>query len=273
VTEGRQTEGGERDARARENVVRLPLDWLGPREELVPFGPRAAAQTTGGGTVPSDESPPRHDFPPSAEDFWGERSAAIHHALQAPADEPAPVGVAGTRRPRRTRRRLDRRLAAAAAGSLAVAAVVVFAVSSSFSGHGRPAGGSKVGVAAVFGSGVSRLMQLGLAALDINVPRTLPRLADSRGARRRPHHPAARRTHPSAPKTNRRQVPQVHSTTPVSIETSHAVANYDAPNHVDTTPTYRPVQSPQPSQPDASSATVSATGESGALGPIQSPNG
>ena len=59
--------------------MRLPRDWLGPREELVPFGPRAASR------VP-DESSPTDDAAPSAEDFWGERSAAIHSALQAPSD-------------------------------------------------------------------------------------------------------------------------------------------------------------------------------------------
>lgn len=50
------------------NVVRLPRDWLGPREELIPFGPRAS------------ESPAA----PSPSDFWGEHSADMHHALQGP---------------------------------------------------------------------------------------------------------------------------------------------------------------------------------------------
>ena len=265
MTEGRQTEAGEGPGNGRDTVVRLPRDWLGPREELVPFGPRAAPRRADG-ALPSDESPP------SAEDFWGERSAAIHDALQAPADDPAEADAARTRRPRRSLRGLDRRILGAA-GSLAVAVVVLLAVSSSFSGHDRPTGGSKVGVAAVFGSGVSRLMQLGLAKLDISVPRNLAPRVDSRGARRTPHRRSAPRTRRSAPKTNHRQVPHLHAARPVSIDTSHVVANYDAARHVDTTPTYRPVQSPLPSRPDASPATVSATGESGALGPIQSPNG
>ena len=97
------------------------------------------------------------------------------------------VGAAGTRRPRRSLRRLDRRIIAAAAGSLAVAAVVLLAVSSSFSGPSRPAGGAKAGVAAVFGSGISRLMQLGLAKLDISAHRNIAprsRLTGRRGIRR-----------------------------------------------------------------------------------------
>ncbi len=280
MTEGRQTEAGEREAHPRATVVRLPRDWLGPREELVPFGPRADGQNAGG-AVRSDEPPPgaeeaatsADEPPPSAEDFWGERSAAIHNALQAPADDPAAVGTAGTRRPPRSRGRLDRRMVAAAAGSLAVAAVVLLAVSSGFSGPSRPAGGSKAGVAAVFGSGISRLMQLGLARLDISAARNLAPRADSRETRHTQHRRSTPRTRPSAPKANRRQDPQLHSPPPVSIDTSHAAANYDATSHVDTTPTDRSVPSTPPSRPAASPAAVSPTGESGALGPIQSPNG
>src|ERR1022692_3040421 len=40
-TEGRQTEQNGRDARTESNVVPFPRDWLGPREELVPFGANA----------------------------------------------------------------------------------------------------------------------------------------------------------------------------------------------------------------------------------------
>ena len=45
-----------------ENVIRLPTDWVGPREELIPIG-----------------APP-----PAASDFWSEDSAALHDAVQAP---------------------------------------------------------------------------------------------------------------------------------------------------------------------------------------------
>ena len=280
MTEGRQTEAGQHEAHPRAVVVRLPRDWLGPREELVPFGPRATSQNAGG-AASSDASPLRADAsqssadepPPSAEDFWGERSAAIHNALQAPADDPAAVGTAGTRRPPRSLRRLDRRMVAVAAGSLAVAAVVLLAFSSSFSGPSRPAGGAKAAVAAVFGSGISRLMQLGLAKLDISASRDLAPQADSRETRHTPHRRSTPPPRPSEPKANHRQAPQLRSAAPVSIDTSHAAANYDATSHVDTTPTYRSVPSAPPSRPAASPADVSPTGESGALGPIQSPNG
>ncbi len=279
VTEGRQTEAGEREARPRATVVRLPRDWLGPREELVPFGPRADSQNAGGAVRSNEpprgaeESPTNADeSPPSAEDFWGERSAAIHNALQAPADDPAAVVAAGTRRPPRSLRRLDRRILAAA-GSLAVVAVALVAVSSSFSGPSRPTGGAKTGVAAVFGSGISRLMQLGLAKLDISATRNLATETGSRETRHTPHRRSAPRTRPSTPKANHPQAPQLRSAPPVSIDTSHAPATYDATSNAETAPSYRSVPSPQPSQPAASPAAVSPTGESGALGPIQSPNG
>ena len=60
------------------NVVRLPRDWLGPREELIPFGPRATQSAS----------------VPSPSDFWGERSADMHHALQGPErlSEPSDTG-------------------------------------------------------------------------------------------------------------------------------------------------------------------------------------
>ena len=37
MEEGRQIEAG-RAAESSDKVIRLPRDWLGPREDLVPFG-------------------------------------------------------------------------------------------------------------------------------------------------------------------------------------------------------------------------------------------
>lgn len=76
-TEGPQTEQGNA---GHDNVVRLPRDWIGPREELIPFGPAADRQAA------EDDS-----APPSAADFWGEESAAIQDAVQAPI-APADLG-------------------------------------------------------------------------------------------------------------------------------------------------------------------------------------
>jgi hypothetical protein len=64
-------------------VVRLPRDWIGPRDELVPFGPRAT-----GGVVDLDS--PAQVTP---DDFWGEGSASIHDVLAGPALGGEGVGV------------------------------------------------------------------------------------------------------------------------------------------------------------------------------------
>lgn len=48
-----------------DNVVRLPTDWIGPPEELVPIGPVA-------------------DRTLSADSFWGADSTALHEAVRPP---------------------------------------------------------------------------------------------------------------------------------------------------------------------------------------------
>lgn len=72
-------------------VVPLLRDWVGPTEELVPFG--AAAR---GPAAPDALSEVKR--PPRAEDFWGETSADMQDALEAPAP-PAPRVVSAPRSP------------------------------------------------------------------------------------------------------------------------------------------------------------------------------
>ncbi len=234
--------------------------------------PRTPAERRSDGPMPRGPQAPTSPHPaPRTSGASGRRQSTTRSRRRQTIRPPlAPPARAARARSLRT---LDRRILATAAGTLAVAAVVLLAVSSSFSGPSRPVGGSKAGVAAVFGSGISRLMQLGLAKLDISAARNLAPRADSRETRHTPHRRSAPRIRPSAPKANHRQAPQLRSPPPVSIDTSHAAANYDATSHVDTTPSYRSVPSAPPSRPAASPAAVSPTGESGALGPIQSPNG
>jgi hypothetical protein len=90
--------------RNEENVIRLPRDWLGPPEELVPIGSAARSRPT--------QRAPEHDMPPAADAFWSEDSAALHDALEAPDPgvgerHAPPVGlvepVAGLRLPRAIR--------------------------------------------------------------------------------------------------------------------------------------------------------------------------
>jgi hypothetical protein len=69
--------------------VRLPRDWLGPkdwrepRDELVPLGLTASEAPETGALSPRP-LPDEEESPPSADTFWSEGSAAIQDALQAP---------------------------------------------------------------------------------------------------------------------------------------------------------------------------------------------
>jgi hypothetical protein len=63
---------GREDTQTEDNVVRLPREWLGPREDLVRIGVPDADATA----------------PSGAEDFWGEGSSDLQSALVGPpADE------------------------------------------------------------------------------------------------------------------------------------------------------------------------------------------
>jgi hypothetical protein len=114
--DGPNSSGGHEDD-ATANVVHFPRDWFGPHEELVPFGPGAeeGARDDAGTPTPLEPVTPP---PVRADDFWGEDSASIHNAMQAPVTpdpfakpepvaapdpvaEPEPVAVAGERSPSR----------------------------------------------------------------------------------------------------------------------------------------------------------------------------
>lgn len=119
-----EPEEGRRDSRSGSNVVRL-RDWLGPPEELVPFGVSAArASGTGSASEATPHPPgtmeprrPQADTGPAAlrptaparpEDFWGEASASIHDALEAPVNNAAGTRQAEPAPPSDQRRLSDR---------------------------------------------------------------------------------------------------------------------------------------------------------------------
>jgi hypothetical protein len=81
-TDDRRTEGGGGQDQEPGNVVRLHRDWLGPREELVPIGAAAGEPPHPGEPVAGAPAV----WPPTAHDFWGEDSAALHDAMQAPPE-------------------------------------------------------------------------------------------------------------------------------------------------------------------------------------------
>jgi hypothetical protein len=247
VEEGRQIEAGSATETSNK-VVRLPRDWLGPPEELVPFGPPASPPT----------EPDLAGFAPN--DFWGERAAAIHSVVEAPEEGP-PAGATTKARVR------QRRFAAAALVGIAAAAAVAVLLGGS---PNHITNGARLNLAAIVSNGVSRILKLG-------PPRVVARATSPRPARHVPHR--SPRPKPTPSRAEHRSSPPTAST-----YVAHAPPPSPEPTyHPSAQPTYHPsvsapvsriVTSPHHARSTTSSgAAVSPTGQNGALGPVQSPNG
>jgi hypothetical protein len=288
--DSRKTTQGDGDERTTENVVRLPRDWLGPREELVPIGSRArAAETT------EDAAP--ESLPPTAASFWDEDSGSLQAPMQAPADawqgqwepaatEPAarvgPPSAGFARalirtipRPRRPRflsgsfAPLRRRGTAAVAGVVAACLLIVLAVIGETAGDTHTArektAASSKSAAIVTATGVNR------ARLRAHTPvvteiRTEPAShhAGRAGAHRHRTHVSARRRHPrSALRPTPSASQPVRTTTPA-----------DAPAPTTSTPSGSTSSSPASTarSTNAGSQHQPAFGPSGSLGPGSSPD-
>jgi hypothetical protein len=274
-SEGPHSREEGREPPPQTNVVQLG-DWIGAREELVPFGRRP----------PFAALEPQ----PSAEDFWGGRADALEPPAEFSQPTPAP-GEAGTRV---ARRRLNFRflpriggpghwLVAVAVG-LAVATGASIALALGGFGSGAPsrggADGGKVPMALVLSDGLTRIFRLDLPVIEprsVSAHRAHARRVDA--ARRTTAHqrPTFEPVHYSPP-------PRTTTTPPMQVAAYTAPATPPSQSSGTTTNTEtntetssQPASSPPPSssQPNstASSAPVGATGEGGALGPIQSPNG
>ncbi len=285
-----QTKEGSKDA--PQNVVRL-WDWIGPHDELVPFGSRGQDHEP---ERPPEEVAPASfaapDTPPSAEDFWGERAGGLHDALQAPgedwirADNGAPRAAAQAasrarsvafKRPigrfaigsARHLRILagPRQVVLAGATAVAVAAAAAFVIGLTLGGSAAPgARPADVQATSVLSNGVDRILRL-----------DIPVIAPHRG----PAHPASDRHGPAATrvKSRPRYTPERVRYTPTAATTttgSHpqvqaATAEAAATNPPPAT-TNHGVSRPSSTSTE-SGPPVAATGQSGALGPIQSPDG
>jgi hypothetical protein len=135
---------GTGEIEERENVVRLPRDWVGPPEELVPVGPAARARAREAaaerarvaGHLTEDDGDLGVD---AASDFWGEGTGALQQpvarpAVEAPRDRPR----RRLRRPPLPRRPRLRRRSAMAVGMLLAAVAVVVVIVSLGSRGGSP---------------------------------------------------------------------------------------------------------------------------------------
>ncbi len=241
MEEGRQIEVGSAPERS-DKVVRLPRDWLGPREDLVPF-----SQST-----PPPAEPEIDAFAPS--DFWGERAAAIHSVVQAPEDEPPPDARAGDPQPPAPKSRLPRRRLAAAA-VVAIAAATAFALLLGGS-PSRVTSGPRLNIASILNTGVLRVLKGG-------PPHVVAPTAPSRPVRHARHR--VTRPKPAPARVEHHSSPAPVSTYVARASTSSPPPAPPAPRIV--TRTHRTAST------TSASGTVSATGQNGALGPVQSPNG
>jgi hypothetical protein len=193
-TEGRKTERGGQEPGTNNNVVPFPRDWLGPREELIPFGPSAGHSAEDATATPG------------AEAFWAGDSDPLHAVL--PASMPVAASVAEPRF--RT-----------GAGRVAIGGLVAAVLAAAVLGRiaGVPAGGSGPAI----GSDVAAAGLFDLAQLRGAVG--TPVIESSSGAA---HHPVRHHARPVARVHHRPTVAArssgSNSTTPASSATSAAAA-------------------------------------------------
>jgi hypothetical protein len=221
-TKGPTTEHGGEEPGTNNNVVPFPRDWLGPREELIPFGSSA-----GYGVEQSAAAP-------GAEAFWGGDSGPLHVVLPEPVTA---GGAAGARL--RTR-----------AGRLAVAGLAAAVLAAAVFGRfaGLPAGsspsvGSGVAAAGFFDLALLR-GAVGAPAIESSKPavhrspavHARPtahvrhrRAADSRTSGRGSTAAASSATTPAA--TPATSTSQTVSSTGSSSSASEPPATSSAPTH------------------------------------------
>ena len=299
-SEGPHSTDGTREAPPQTNVVRLE-DWIGPYDELVPFGRRRPPREP---HQPFDDSTPDGTFaisdpPPSAEDFWGERAGAIHDALQAPSEDwAAPTDGSGRkteirpdeRSPRRRRRLVaGRRVGHAfsptlaspvrrrslAAGAIVLAVVgVALAVMRFDTGPSASGGAAKTQVAFVLNDGVSRVLRLSLPVIEPRSRHRAVAVRHSVRVARRVSHPHRDVSEPVVTASSDGGGVVANSQPPATAYSAQLSPATTPPSS--TSDTSRETSSSSTSsgaRSTASSAAVSPTGESGALGPVHSPNG
>lgn len=284
-------EGGEERGSAG-NVVRLPRDWLGPREELVPIGPRARPADQ-----PDDD--PAESRPPTAASFWDEDSGALQAPMQAPTEAwrgqwapgtpspPAPPPPRSRRRtiPRpRIRERFSdrfvpRRWVGAAIGSLALCALLVLAVIGRIEGGSHKA--AEQAASLVTNSPI-------VAATGVNLARSKPHIRVV--TKIKTHRATTSRSHRRATRHHRIRVTRLrpHHHLNVAAQPTHSTSE---PVHTTPSTTLAPVRSAPtttaprstgPSSPPPAATTGPSTGSSGhhhsafgpsgSLGPGSSPD-
>ena len=277
---GSSTTGSE----GQDNVVQLPRDWLGPREELVPFGPRAWAQDA------SADQPAEEEGAFAADDFWGENSESLHTAVRGPvatsAAEAAPGGLdpaaQGTPAPvvdavaRRSRPGFSLRVPVAAAAVVAatVAAVAVLVLI----GGAGPGRAPAVNAASANSEALIGHLSSTGGTIDADVRRlaslrliTVRRQHRPPAARPLPHTVSARVARAVGGSSGGGTAPSVPALPGPSYTPSSTASSANAP--VTSAPSGASSDSAGASSSSSSPKNQPAFGANGTLGPGSSPNG
>jgi hypothetical protein len=289
--DSRKTTQEDEDRRGTENVVRLPRDWLGPREELVPIGSRARA-------VDASDQDPTEAILPNAASFWGEDSGSLQSPMQPPADAWPPAPTERQVPPPRTRRRISRprfewaaggafisrRRATAAIAVLAAGVLLVLALT------GRTEGGTHNASDKTASLSKNSPIETGTGANRARLKAKTPVVTQIH-AQPQSHRSARARHHAGRSRAHK---PRIHATTIHRRHRPHPTprpTNSTSEPVRTTTPTYTPApaSSPTTSPPATTSAPSSppastdrstrsssqhqpAFGASGSLGPGSSPD-
>lgn len=236
-TRGPQDDEAGTETLRESNVIRLPRDWLGPREELVPLGIGGDAASFGIGPDRESTHPDSTDGPGvdqlEAADFWGEGSATVQRALEAPAER-AQSELRRLRAPRMSIR-------AAMVGACAASLLAIGTIELGLPGSSRPSG-----------AGGFAFKSSGLAVV-------LPPLLAGDGDRARRHgrvraHSAVR--HASRTRPKRSASPPPARSTSVS---TNSVSSQSEPST--STPGTAPASLSVGSGTDSSSPVPSSAGE------------
>jgi hypothetical protein len=268
--QGSETTEGDGQTRTTENVVRLPRDWLGPREELVPIGSRADALDRLDGDTTSR-------LPPAASSFWDEDSGSVQAAMQAPAGEwqsPRPEPTAAPpkrhRRPRiharwpETGPLSTRGRASLALGVIATCVIAALAVigltESSGSPPARRSPARQTSSATPIARGEHRA---GSQALT-------PKVTQVRTERRSRH--TAPVPHRPKPTRHRRHISRTSSSTSATSEPAQTSAPVSTPPPA-TTPTATTLAPTTPAASNSGASTTAKSTSSGGRQPAFGPTG
>jgi hypothetical protein len=237
-TDSQDPAEGRESTPTEDNVVRLPREWLGPREELVQIG------------VPDADA-----APPAPEDFWGEGSSDLQSALLGPsADEESAEDTSGPFGRRDWLRSWPARTPAVIAGALVLAVVVISAIGGQLHGTPHPQVASLSDLPNGSNSSL-RVMEGDARHLALN---------PARG--RRGHDSARRRAHASHPRVSKRRRAATSESTPPTLIASSPSSNTSA-TYGDSSSVSSNSSQTVSSTPAQAASAQPAFGANGSLGP------